>query len=150
MSDLNIQETYIYKLHLATSKLDDFLDRNLKKHAGLTLTQLLLLQAVKQLQPVKQGEIARFLLLNPPTLSRQVEVARKKGWLTIDKYDDDDADRRVRVVGLTPDGNQQLQKSLQALEKFAFHIFEGQNTPLSLMQHIDKLLNNMKEEKPRA
>lgn len=147
MSDFDIQKTYLYKLHLATAELDSFFEHILRHHANMSLSQFLLLQAVKQKQPVKQGQIAKFLMLNPPTLSRQVEAVRRKGWLTVNRYHEDNVDRRVQVLGLTPDGEQKRQVAMNSLKKQGFHIFKDQDTPGSLMKHIDQLLNNMKGEK---
>lgn len=146
MKNLDVRETYLYKLHLITNKLDAFFDGVLRKHAGIGLTQFLFLQSVRQSQPVRQGRVAELLMLTPAAVSRQVEVAKSKGWITTIRYDED-ADRRVQVVTITDKGKERLQSGLEALERYAFYIFKDQDNPHSLMEHIDTLLANMKGEK---
>jgi len=108
------------------------------------LAELLFLQTVKEKQPVKQGKIAEILNLSPGRVSRLTDQAKTKGWINVTRYEED-ADRRIQVLEITDTGSAKLQKGLEALSKHAFYIFNDQDSPGTLMQHIDRLLEKMEE-----
>jgi len=137
MKDFNFADTYLYKLHLLTNNLDKILDQTLSSRCEITLSQFILLLSVLQKGPINQRKIAKFLMLSPAAVSRQVEVVKKKGWLVVEASE---SDRRDRILRITPAGSKVVEAGHDSLERHVFEIFNGQDNHVSLMQHIDALL----------
>lgn len=140
MRAVELDHTYLYKLHLLSSRIDKFFDTTLQQHSKLSLSQLKLLLAVEKMQPAGQHRIADFLSVSPAAVSRQVEVCRRKGWVGVESLE---SDRRGQVVSLTTRGTTELRKALDALEKHAFGIFMHENEQTNFMRHIDLVLEVM-------
>lgn len=139
--DFDFSQTYLYKIHTLTNSLDKLFDQALRRDAGVGLSQFTLLLSVGQHQPASQRKIAAFLDLSPGAISRQVEIAHQKGWITIEV---DKTDRRGQVLQLTPKGTAVIDKGIKALEKDVFQIFDTENAQTNLMHHIDLLTQNVK------
>src|SRR5690242_20824535 len=71
---------------------------------GLRVGQLNLLVAVARLGTAKPGDLCRILKMDKSTLSRDVEVMRRNGWLEVD-----DSGGRARPVRLSPQGHALLE-----------------------------------------
>lgn len=78
--------------------------------------------------------------LSPAAISRQVEVARKAGWVQFNSAED----RRAQYLYVTSDGKREVQRGMNALEGDVLHIFNDEDKQVSLMQHLDTLLHNIK------
>lgn len=137
---IDFSQTYLYKLHRLTTGLDTLFDQNLRQYSDIGLSQFTLLLSVAQHQPVSQRKIAEFLSLSPSAISRQVEIAAKKRWITVK---DDPNDRRGKILQLTPLGESKIQHGIEILEAHVFQIFKDENVQTNLMGHIDILLGHL-------
>ena len=84
-------------------------DDALRPH-GLRVGQLNLLVAVARMGTAKPGDLCRVLRMDKSTLSRDVEVMRRNGWLEVG----DSADARARPLRLTAAGDALLEAVLPA------------------------------------
>lgn len=82
-------------------RLDQHYDAELAK-AGLRTTQYSLLSNVLSLQPVRPGDLARAMKMQPSTLTRNLQPLVAAGWLELGAGDD----ARSRSVTLTPAGRE--------------------------------------------
>src|SRR3954452_13487477 len=71
-------------------------DDALRPH-GLRVGQLNLLVAVARLGTARPGDLCRLLRMDKSTLSRDVEVMRRNGWLAVE-----DGSGRSRPLRITP------------------------------------------------
>lgn len=132
----DFSHTYLYKMHKLTTSLDTVFDKALRHHASIGLSQFTLLLSVQQHQPALQRSIASFLMVSPGAISRQVELARQRGWIRVTSGE---ADRRTQHLTLTASGEAMIQTGLAALESHVFSIFDKENVQTNLMGHIDLL-----------
>ena len=79
-------------------------DDALRPH-GLRVGQLNLLVAVARMGTARPGDLCRALCMDKSTLSRDVEVLRRHGWLEVE-----DAGGRSRPLRLTPEGRALLEQ----------------------------------------
>ena len=79
-------------------------DEALRPH-GLRVGQLNLLVAVAKMGTARPGDLCRLLRMDKSTLSRDVEVLRRNGWLELD----DAADARARPLRLSARGHALLE-----------------------------------------
>ena len=90
-----------YLLRQLMRRLDQHYDAELAK-AGLRTTQYSLLSNVLQLEPVRPGELARAMKMQPSTLTRNLQPLVAAGWLALGAGDD----ARSRSVTLTTAGRE--------------------------------------------
>ena len=83
-------------------------DDALRPH-GLRVGQLNLLVAVARLGTARPGDLCRLLRMDKSTLSRDVEVMRRKGWLEVG-----DGSGRSRPLRITPAGEALLAQVVPA------------------------------------
>src|SRR4051812_47109408 len=79
-------------------------DDALRPH-GLRVGQLNLLVAVARMGTARPGDLFRALCMDKSTLSRDVEVMRRNGWLEVE-----DAGGRSRPLRLSPEGQALLDR----------------------------------------
>src|SRR5690349_17632646 len=84
-------------------------DEALRPH-GLRVGQLNLLVAIARFGTARPGDLCRTLRMEKSTLSRDIEVMRRKGWLQVDPS----AGGRARPLQLTPAGRALLEAVLPA------------------------------------
>ncbi len=84
-------------------------DEALRPH-GLRVGQLNLLVAIAKMGTARPGDLCRILQMDKSTLSRDVEVMRRNGWLEVD----DSADARARPLRLTAAGDALLEAVVPA------------------------------------
>jgi DNA-binding MarR family transcriptional regulator len=135
-----LSETYLYKIHALSNLLDKAFDRTLRLHVDITLSQFLVLAAVAEKPGSNQRQIARYLEISAVAVKRQIDIAKRQGWLIASAQTG-----RGEALGLTVEGNKVVEMSLQTLEKYVFRIFDGHNESLNLMQHIDMLHKSTKD-----
>ena len=83
---------------------------------GLRMTQFSILQALSLTGEKLQGDIADLLSLDSTTLTRSVQLLRKRGWVKVRKG----KDRRERWLSLSKSGERELariQPAWQAVQK---------------------------------
>lgn len=74
-------------------------DEALRPH-GLRVGQMNLLVAVARMGTAKPGDLCRLLKMEKSTLSRDVDLMRRKGWLEVDES----GDGRARPLKVTAEG----------------------------------------------
>lgn len=67
---------------------------------GIEVTQFTLLMALNKMGAIPQGELGRLLALDSTTLTRMLDLMKKRGWVQAKEGDD----RRLRIFSLTPAG----------------------------------------------
>src|SRR3954447_24929830 len=84
-------------------------DEALRPH-GLRVGQLNLLVAVARMGTARPGDLCRLLKMDKSTLSRDVEVMRRNGWLEVD----DSAGGRARPLRVSPEGHALMESVVPA------------------------------------
>jgi DNA-binding MarR family transcriptional regulator len=84
-------------------------DEALRPH-GLRVGQLTLLVAVARMETARPGDLCRFLRMDKSTLSRDVEVMRRNGWLKVDGS----GDKRARPLRISTQGRALLERIVPA------------------------------------
>jgi DNA-binding MarR family transcriptional regulator len=84
-------------------------DDALRPH-GLRIGQANILVAVARMGTARPGEVCRILRMEKSTLSRDVEVMRRNGWLEVSE----EAGGRTRPLRLTPGGRAVLDNVFPA------------------------------------
>jgi DNA-binding MarR family transcriptional regulator len=80
---------------------------------GLHATQFSILQALELAGEVSQSQLSTLLFIDSTTLTRNLRILRKKGWITVRAG----ADRRERWLRLAPLGGRELQRAMPAWER---------------------------------
>ena len=111
-------------------------DEALRPH-GLRAGQLSLLVIVARLGTARPGDLCRILRMDKSTLSRDVEVIRRKGWLKVE----DVMDARARPLRLSIQGHSLLETVLPAwrhAQEKARTLIGGEAT-VALGQVVDRM-----------
>ena len=138
---MDFGKTYLYKLHKLTNTLDKAFDQTLHNHTEIGLSQFSLLFAVGRYESVNQRKLANFLEVSTPAVSRQVDIAKRLGWLNVTPSP---IDRHGNSLALTIQGRKLVEKGIRTLEEHLFKIFADHNKQTNLMEHIDLLLDHTK------
>lgn len=80
---------------------------------GLRGTQFTILQALSLAGEVPQGELGRILAMDSTTLTRTLEIMRRRGWIAT-RYG---KDRRERWLSLARPGEAELKRALPRWER---------------------------------
>ncbi len=80
---------------------------------GLHATQFSILQALKLAGEVSQSQLSTLLFIDSTTLTRNLRILRKKGWIAVRAG----VDRRERWLQLAPLGGRELQRVTPAWER---------------------------------
>jgi DNA-binding MarR family transcriptional regulator len=80
---------------------------------GLRATQFTVLQVLSRAGEVSQGRLGEILAMDSTTLTRTLEILRRRCWITERRGED----RRERWLGLAKAGEAQLNRALPAWEK---------------------------------
>jgi len=75
---------------------------------GIEITQFTLLMALDRTGEITQGKLGKVLALDSTTLTRMLELLKKRGWIQEKEGDD----RRFRLIRLTGAGRGKLRQSL--------------------------------------
>jgi DNA-binding MarR family transcriptional regulator len=74
----------------------------------IEITQFTLLMALDRAGEVSQGRLGQLLALDSTTLTRMLELLRKKGWVV----EKEGNDRRFRLIRLTAAGRAKLEQAM--------------------------------------
>ena len=74
----------------------------------IEITQFTLLMALERTGEISQGELGKLLALDSTTLTRMLELLKKRAWIQEKEGDD----RRFRLIRLTTAGQTKFQQSL--------------------------------------
>lgn len=91
----------------ASRALTKFYDHQLRG-TGVRATQFTVLQVLSHAGEVTQGLLGKMLAMESTTLTRTIEILRRRGWVA--KHQGDD--RRERRLHLTKSGQGQLERAL--------------------------------------
>jgi DNA-binding MarR family transcriptional regulator len=74
---------------------------------GIEITQFTLLMALDRTGEIPQGKLGELLALDSTTLTRTLELLKKRGWVQAKEGND----RRMRIFHLTKSGQEKFRKS---------------------------------------
>ena len=101
----------------ATRLVTQFYDRALAP-AGLRSTQFSLLSVLALVPALNMGDLAGILAMDRTTLTRNLQPLLKRGWARAQRG----ADRRARMVQITPAGRNKLHGAQPLWEEAQKHI----------------------------
>ena len=101
-----------FNLRKATRRVTSFYDAALKP-CSLKTTQMTLLTAIRVLEPVTIKRLAKAIVMDRTTLSRNVSLLSKKGMIHIEPGDD----LRTRKLALTEHGHTALVAAFPLWQK---------------------------------
>jgi DNA-binding MarR family transcriptional regulator len=104
-------ECLAVRLRTLNRALTALYDDALRPH-GLRVGQLNLLVAVARLGTARPGDLCRLLRMDKSTLSRDVEVMRRNGWLAVES-----GSGRSRPLRITPAGEALLAQVVPAWQQ---------------------------------
>lgn len=107
-ADLIAAECLAVRVRVLNRAITALYDDALRPH-GLRVGQLNLLVAIARMGSARAGDLCRFLHMDKSTLSRDVEVLRRNGWL-----EDNQPGGRTRPLTLSRAGLSQLEQVVPA------------------------------------
>jgi DNA-binding MarR family transcriptional regulator len=126
-----------FNLRKATRRVTSFYDAALKP-SGLKVTQMTLLTAIRVLEPVTINRLAKAIVIDRTTLSRNVSLLNKKGMIDIEPGDD----LRTRSLSLTEQGHTALIAAFPLWQKAQSEIINelGKDQWAHLLKGISDLV----------
>lgn len=126
-----------FNLRKATRRVTSIYDEALKP-CGLKVTQMTLLVAVRVLEPVTINRLAKAIVMDRTTLSRNVSLLNKKG--LVDR--EPGSDPRTRRLSLTAQGHSVLKEAFPLWQKAQADIVAalGEDRMSSLLKGISDLV----------
>lgn len=121
----------------------DIQSKRLVKQSGLTAPQLVVIQALRREGEMSSGAIARAISLSQATVTTIVERLERAGLVRRRKSD---ADRRMVLVGLTPEGRAKAESAPELLQAGFIRAFGAlepweQHMLISSVQRIAELMD---------
>jgi DNA-binding MarR family transcriptional regulator len=106
---------------------------------GLRATQFTILQALALTGQVSQGRLGEILAIDSTTLTRALEIMRRRGWITERRG----KDRRERWLHLAIKGEKQFSRALPIWEKVQTNLRHriGKQNWEKLLQLADQVTN---------
>jgi DNA-binding MarR family transcriptional regulator len=103
--------------------------------SGLRGTQFTLLAVLDQMQSPAVSELARVMVMDRTTLSRNLRPLEKKGWIKSLPG----ADRRIRELTLTASGRKMLARAMPLWKKAQKDLVDrlGKQRWRGLLDHLD-------------
>ncbi len=126
-----------FNLRKATRRITSLYDAALKP-SGLKVTQMTLLTAVRILEPVTINRLAKAIVMDRTTLSRNVSLLGKKGMIDMEPGDD----LRTRRISLTEQGHSALVAAFPLWQKVQGEIIDelGKDQWTHLLKGISDLV----------
>lgn len=106
------QRCLCFALRRGARAITQHYDRLLRP-AGLRTTQFTLLVMLEKAGPLPMARLAERLGLERTTLTRNLAPLERQGWVTVGENDD----RRVRLIGITPQGRAVARAALPLWRK---------------------------------
>ena len=85
------------------------------------ITQFTLLMTLDRIGEISQGKLGNLLALDSTSLTRMLELLKKRGWIQEKEGDD----RRFRIIHLTAVGRTKFQQSLPHWKRAQRHVEEA-------------------------
>lgn len=135
------------KLRQLTRTITRHYDQQLAS-IGLKNTQYALLSHVLRLGPLRPGELAKAMQMEPSTLSRNMQPLVAHGWLAIGAG----GDARSRTVALTEAGRLKQQEGQQAWQaaQAALHAELGHERTLALHALMDDCMQALNADQQQG
>lgn len=126
-----------FNLRKATRRVTSLYDAALKP-SGLKVTQVTLLTAIRISEPVTIKRLAKAIVMDRTTLSRNVSLLNKKGLIDIETGDD----LRTRNLSLTEQGHASLAAAFPLWQKAQVEMKRqlGEDRWTSLLKGISDLV----------
>jgi len=126
-----------FNLRKATRRVTNYYDTALMP-SGLKVTQMTLLTAIRVLEPVTINHLAKAIVMDRTTLSRNVSLLSKKAMIHIEPGDD----LRTRKLSLTEQGHSALVAAFPLWQKVQAEIVKelGEARWTSLLEGISDLV----------
>lgn len=121
-------------LRRAARAISRLYNRELRS-AHIEITQFTLLMALDRTGKVSQGRLGKLLALDSTTLTRTLDLLRKKGWIE----EKEGHDRRFRMIQLTAAGRAKLVQSMPHWKRAQGRVQEalGERTIRQLGEMLD-------------
>jgi DNA-binding MarR family transcriptional regulator len=131
------------RLRKAARRVTQIYDRHLEA-AGLTITQFGVLASLLTAGRMAIGPLAEQLLMDPTTLTRNLQPLQREGLVVIES---DRRDRRVRWVSLSDAGRQALERARPAWREAQEHVRKliGEEETAALHDTLDYVLERFAE-----
>jgi DNA-binding MarR family transcriptional regulator len=112
--------------------------------SGLRATQFSLLMATRVMGPVTVVKLAKVLVMDRTTLTRNLQILEKQGLISIKPGED----RREREVTLTASGMEVLTKALPLWEEAQDRVKRalGEDKMDNLMHGLSEMVSRFREE----
>lgn len=126
-----------FNLRKATRAVSQLYDEMLRP-IGIRGTQYSLLVVAQMTGPVTVTQLAESAVMDRTTLTRNLEVLEKRGFVTVNSGED----RRTRMVTITEDGRAILVKAYPLWQQAQFRIKEtmGQERSQTLLEGLSVLI----------
>ncbi|MEY7999850.1 MarR family winged helix-turn-helix transcriptional regulator [Clostridium sp. Mt-5] len=126
MSNLNLIDIYNFEncicknLKMTSRLITQFYDK-IFHPIGLRSTQFSLLAVIMSHDNISIGELADILLMDQTTVTRNVEILRKNGYINVRIGEDDS---RKRYISINKKGKEKLNEATLLWKKAQFQIKE--------------------------
>lgn len=117
----NLKNCACKNLRMISRVLTQYYDKMLQP-AGLRSTQFTLLVDISSREDSTIGELADLLLMDQTTVTRNVEILKKNGFIDVRISEEDS---RRRCITITEDGRNKLIDALPLWEKAQLHVEQG-------------------------
>lgn len=104
-----------------TRTITQFYDRHIQS-TGLRSTQISLLINIYLHENISVGELGAILLMDQTTVTRNIDILRKHGYITITK---EEADARKKSIAITDSGVKKIAEAMPLWEQAQAHIEQG-------------------------
>ncbi|MEM7799620.1 MAG: MarR family winged helix-turn-helix transcriptional regulator [Chloroflexota bacterium] len=114
------------------------------RESGLQGTQFTLLTVLSGMGPAQIGDIAQFMSMDQTTVTRNVNLLKKGGYVDAVRGEED---RRTRIVRLTDQGREAVQAAYPLWQKAQTKIWDklGEEKALQLLE-ITQMVASLAEE----
>lgn len=129
-------ECIAFRVRLLNRAVTAIYDKALRG-SGLTVNQFGMLMLVSRMENATAKKAARFMLMDPSTVSRNLERMRKRGWLRGTPGED----ARSMELEITEKGLRALEKAQPAWRKAQVRVREvlGEENAESLKSVVDQM-----------
>jgi len=126
-------------LRKTTRVITQFYDQHLQS-TGLRTTQCALLRSISLHKNIAVGELAAILLMDQSTVTRNIEILNKHGYI---KIVPEHQDARKKLISITTDGEHKLEEAIplweEAQRKIEQVLGKQFNGFLETLESINKL-----------
>jgi DNA-binding MarR family transcriptional regulator len=128
-------------LRMTTRVVTQYYDKAFQS-IGIRATQFALLADISSRELTTIGELAELLLMDQTTVTRNIDILKKKGYVSVKMGDDD---LRKRCISITESGTKTLKEALPLWEEAQSVIEQGVGPDkfkdfLDTMAYIQKLI----------